>query len=95
MEKKNITLESGGFDKRIPLALVATLLLQCATAVWWASAKDRDDFFLEQRVNSLESSFMRSNDVQSMVLQRLALLEERVGNANATLDRIEKKLNNR
>ena len=40
--------EKWTFDKRVPLALVATLFLQTGAAVWWASS-------IERRVTEAES----------------------------------------
>jgi hypothetical protein len=78
--------------RHAPLALVAALLLQGATIVWWASAKERDSFFLEQRVSNLETSFSHTTEAQNQTLERLARIEERVNAQLAVLDRIERQL---
>ena len=83
---------NGALRRNVPLALVFTLLLQAATVVWWASARDRDNFFLGQRVTSLETSLARTADGQSQVLERLARIEERLNAQIAQFDRIEKQL---
>lgn len=37
-EPKDPASSSWHFDKRIPLALIATIILQTGAAIWWASA---------------------------------------------------------
>ncbi len=84
---------SGVLGKRVPLAVIVALLMNGATLVWWAAAKDRDGFFLEQRVSSLESGMARSMETQNQSLERLARIEERVNAQLAVLDRIERQMN--
>lgn len=78
--------------RHVPLALVASFLLQGATAVWWISAKERDLLFLSQRVTALESGASRSSEAQNQTLERLARIEERVNAQLIALDRIEKQV---
>lgn len=79
-------------DRRVPLAIVAALLLQGATAVWWAATKDSDDRFQQQRIAGLEQAASQTRDSQSQVIERLARIEERTNAAMRALDRIEKQL---
>ncbi|MDD5587273.1 MAG: hypothetical protein PHY92_10050 [Alphaproteobacteria bacterium] len=83
---------SEALGRHAPLALVAALLIQGATVVWWASAKERDGFFLEQRVTSLETTLSHTAEAQTQTLERLARIEERVNAQLAVLDRIERQL---
>ena len=80
------------FDRRVPLALAAALLLQAGTAVWWAATKDSDDRFHQQRIERLEAAMTQAKEGQAEVLERLARIEERVNAESASLDRIEKRL---
>ena len=86
------TEPNGTLIRHVPLTLVVTLLLQAATVVWWASARDRDNLFLGQRVTNLESNLTRTMEGQSQTLERLARIEERVNAQITILDRIEKQL---
>lgn len=79
--------------RHVPLALVAAVLLQGATVVWWASAKERDLFFMEQRISNMEASMTTSSEAQKQILERLARIEERVNSALLALDRIERQQN--
>jgi hypothetical protein len=86
-----ITLNQA-LGRHVPLALIAALLLQGATVVWWASAKERDVFFMAQRVSSLEASLSHTTEAQAQTLERLARIEERVNLQLAVLDRIERQV---
>ncbi|PHS27699.1 MAG: hypothetical protein COA84_03895 [Robiginitomaculum sp.] len=65
----------------ISLALILTIVLQSAAALLWAGAA-------AERINQLE----RRTADQDGVSERLARLEEQVGQARASLNRIEKRL---
>jgi hypothetical protein len=80
------------FDRRMPLAIVAALLMQAGGAVWWASAKESDDRFQQQRIDHLEQAETESRDAQTQVLERLTRVEERLMAERAVLDRIDKQL---
>lgn len=68
-------------DRRIPLAFVGALALQtCATLVWAGGAAER--------IKSLETQLAR---VQELT-ERTARLEEQARGMQASLDRIEMKL---
>lgn len=73
-------------------ALVLALLIQAAGIVWWASAQDRDGYFLAQRVSNLETGLAHEADGQNQMLERLARIEERVNTQLVFLDRIEKQV---
>lgn len=75
-------------DRHIPVALICTLILQTAGAVWWASQ-------LQSRVTELE----RVNVSTSSQADRLVKLEtrfesvlEKLGDIRATLGRFEPRL---
>jgi len=65
----------------ISLALILTIVLQSAAALLWAGAA-------AERINQLE----RRTADQEGVSERLARLEEQVGQARASLNRIEERL---
>ena len=76
----------------VPVALLVTLLLQGGTAIWWVSAKARDGFFLQQRVEALENVVSQRRRNEEMMLERLVRIEERVNAQITMLDRIEKQI---
>ena len=80
------------FGRRIPLALVAALLLQAGTAVWWAAGVENSGRFQQQRIDRLEEATAQTKEGQGQVMVRLARIEERANAQLAVLDRIEKQL---
>ena len=68
-------------DRQIPLALIAALCLQSGAALLWAGGAAERITELEQRV-----------DHQSGVAERLARLEAQSAATQASLQRIEAKL---
>ncbi|MGE4351944.1 MAG: hypothetical protein AB7E52_07130 [Bdellovibrionales bacterium] len=81
-----------GLVRGVPLAVVVTLCLQLAGAIWWVSAKARDTEYLDQKVVSLEGAFDRATNVQSKMLDRLARIEERSAAQSVLLERIDKQV---
>lgn len=73
--------QQSGMGGHISLALILTIVLQSAAALLWAGAA-------AERINQLE----RRTADQDGVSERLARLEEQVGQARASLNRIEKRL---
>ncbi|MDD3287429.1 MAG: hypothetical protein PHX43_00285 [Alphaproteobacteria bacterium] len=93
MENKVIKMDASEVvDRRVPLALIFAVLLQAATVVWWASAKERDVFFINQRVSELEINLSRTSGAYGQVAERLARIEERMSAQMSSLERIEKQL---
>lgn len=70
-------------DKRIPLALILTIVVQTVSVVWFASALWQQVQSQEARINAIEAVKMDA---------RLVRLEEALANVRPQLDRIETKL---
>lgn len=70
-------------DKRIPLALIITIIVQTVSVVWFASALWQQVQSQEARINAIEAVKMDA---------RLVRLEEALANVRPQLDRIETKL---
>lgn len=68
-------------DRRIPIALVLTILIQTGGAVWWLAT-------LNSRVSNLEEKL---GAVASQP-ERLVRVETQVEALTKTMDRIERKL---
>jgi len=71
-------------DRRVPIAVIVTLMMQSAAALLWAGAAD-------ERISTLEA---RSGRIDEMV-ERTVRLEEQARVANAALTRIEARLDRR
>jgi hypothetical protein len=79
-------------DKRIPITLLVTLLLQAGATIWWAAGQDRADTFHDTRLSALEYQQSRFLDTQSLIADRLARIEERLIAEGESLRRIEKQI---
>lgn len=72
VKEKNLGL---AFDGRISMALVFTVLLQGAAAVWWASMVEAQNHFRDTQLQELQRGRLHDNDKQELILQRLTRLE--------------------
>lgn len=68
-------------DKRVPIALIMTIVFQSMAAVWWASS-------MQSRLDSLE----RIISAQSQNESRLARVEQLTSSQSQALNSIEDKL---
>ena len=66
-------------DKRVPLALIVTIVVQTAGLVWWASS-------LSERVNSLE----RTREATAPQGDRLTRVEVKLEVVQQGIERIER-----
>lgn len=73
--------EQWHLDKRVPLALIVTIIIQTAGLVWWASS-------LSERVNSLE----RSRDATAPQADRLTRVEVKIESIQSGVERIERMI---
>lgn len=70
-------------DKKVPIAIILTLLIQCATIIWWGSAITKDSEDHSRRLAKIE---------EQKSSERLATVESQVSDARSSLARIEAKL---
>lgn len=68
-------------DKRVPIALIFAIALQTGAGLIWAGAAG-------ERINQLEHQTTMTTDLS----ERLVRVEEQIGFARSSLDRIERKL---
>ena len=79
-------------DKRIPIALVATIFMQSAYAVWWASGVSERLAQIERRQ---ENAGQRSEVTDRALAEQgrqTAVLSEALSNTNRNLERIQSEL---
>ena len=74
-------LQSMGTYRRIPLALLFTLIIQAASILIWATQ-------LDARVNSIEHQCSGNNSL----VERFARIEERINDMKQQLDRLTERL---
>lgn len=68
-------------DKRVPIALIVTIVMQSMAAVWWAAT-------MQERMESLEKMISGQASTES----RLVRLEQVTTMQTRTMERIENKL---
>ena len=71
-------------DRRVPLALIWTILAQTGLAVWWARGQQASIEQQAHRISALETA--RTSD---RVGERLSTLESQMGEAKDVLRRID------
>lgn len=71
-------------DRRVPIALIWTILAQTGLAIWWARGQQANIDAALQRLTVLEAQ--RSGD---RVGERLSTLESQMGDAKDLLRRID------
>jgi hypothetical protein len=83
-----MTTEPWHLDKRIPIALIVTIALQTAMAVWWAAAITTRQGYLEGRLalHDAQIEAMRASATTSAVA--LGRIEESVIGLRADMNRL-------
>ncbi len=76
-------------ERRIPLALMFTVLLQLGAVVWWASLMQAQDNFRDVRLHELETRRTNDSERQDHILERLTRLEARSDAQLELLQRVD------
>lgn len=63
-------------DKKVPLALIVTIILQTAGMVWWAASLNSDVRYLTDRVQRAETTLERESVTNRGISDRLIRVEE-------------------
>ncbi len=79
--------------RRIPLALLFTVLLQLGAVVWWASMMQAQDHFRDVRLTDLEARRNSESERLDHILERLSRLEARGDAMLDMLQRVDTQLN--
>lgn len=79
-------------DRRIPITLLAAILLQAMALAWAASAAFAQIGDNERRIEALEASRSVDRAVQGQISERLARIEERSAQQTALLADIKAAL---
>jgi hypothetical protein len=82
-------------DKRVPIALIATILIQTAGIVWWASGITGTVGDHDRRLARLEANDVEMARAFSTAVERLARLEERTTATYDLVRRIDQRLDSR
>ena len=79
-------------DKRVPVALIITLLLQSALAVWWASSLSADVSTLQSRQDKQESMIENMRTTAGAQAVQLGRIEENTRATAAAVERLLRQL---
>jgi hypothetical protein len=85
--------ENWHLDKRIPLALIVTMMLQFGGGIWWIS---QIQFRIEQQgqaIEALESSVRASSTNSNTLDNRITRIEEKLSGQTEILKEIRSLLN--
>ena len=80
-EAPNPLMQGWRIDKHVPAALILTIFLQTAGAIWWASS-------INYRVGQLEAEIFSAADQSGRIIR----LETQMVTLNQLLQRIDDKL---
>lgn len=79
-------------DKRIPVALILTLIGYGLFGTWWASRLETRVTGHDKRIETLEAATVESAKTQATINERLGRIEERANAQVMILERIERRL---
>ena len=82
-------------DRRIPLALITTLLIQFGGFIWWFSSVESRLTVKEQRLARVEQRLDDDQRTISTIVERLARIEERSNVQLELLRRIDTRMQER
>lgn len=75
-------------DRRIPLALILTILLQCGLILWWGSGVTHDIVQLKQDVGSLKSEAKAT----AAAMVDLATVKNDIGHMSKAQERLQQSV---
>jgi hypothetical protein len=86
------TTEPWHLDKRVPIALILTLLAQTVGIVWWAASLSGQVQDHGRRIGVMEAQDMRAEGEARRINEILARLDERMQAQTQILRRLEETL---
>lgn len=89
------TAESWHLSRSVPITLIATIALQTAAIIWWASAMSTRVEDHDRRINQIEVAGRQTSEELRRATEAIARLDERLVAQTAILQRIEAQLTRR
>lgn len=80
--------DSFRLERHVSLALIFAVCLEAGGAIWWASAKDAQDFARDRHIAWVEERATRNEARQLDIIERLARLETHAENHGVLLRQI-------
>lgn len=82
-------------DKRVPIALILSILVQTAGGVWYAAKQDARVEVLEIKARDLVESDKKTADTVISMRETLAGMKPTIDAVKVTLERIERAVDGR
>lgn len=79
-------------DKRVPIALIVAILVQCGTGIWWGATMAARVDSNERRIVQLEANSQKMADSFTTMNAQMSRLDERIMATLETTRRIETML---
>lgn len=84
--------EQWHLDKRVPIALIFAIMVQSASAIWWAAGISERMAQIERRQASQGERSEAADRLMAEQGQRIAVLTEAVSNTNRNLERLQAEI---
>lgn len=84
-----ISAEQWHLDKRVPIALIFTLFVQSAAAIWWAASINERMSANEANITTIKADQAVTGKELETQRTQVAVLVEQLGNTNKNLERLQ------
>lgn len=81
--------EQWHLDKRVPIALIFTLFVQSAAAIWWAASINERMAMNEASITAVKADQATAGRELDTQRTQVAVLVEQLGNTNKSLERLQ------
>jgi hypothetical protein len=80
-------------DKRVPISLIIMIMVQSASAIWWASSVEAKIIEQQKASDIMTAYITKQTDNDKRTIEILARLDERVRQQSEMLATIDRKVN--
>lgn len=87
-----VAAEQWHLDKRVPIALIFTLFIQSAAAIWWAASINERMSANEANITTIKADQSAANKELESQRTQVAVLVEQLGNTNNNLERLQSEV---
>jgi uncharacterized protein YlxW (UPF0749 family) len=81
--------EQWHLDKRVPIALIFTLFVQTAAAIWWAASINERMAVNESTITAIKADQVSAGKELETQRTQVAVLVEQLGSTNKNLERLQ------
>lgn len=79
-------------DKKVPIALIGTILVNICASIWWASSAEARIKGHESQMLEYDKYFAKREEYDRETIKTLSRLDERVKTQTELLHKIENKI---